>query len=143
MPEPSADLIALAPHATLDDVSFVELTSRRNVDAVATNGAGSEPQYGLQAAIADDLHRFRLILRIDIEAPQGEIGVAVMANYTVDHAAPSLTMRLVIEYANELGVMTLLPFLRQAIADLTQRVFGGTLLMPILPRGAVQFELPD
>lgn len=142
MSEPSADLVALVPHTDLEDLSFVELVGRRNLAPTATEGAPTEPRYGLQAAVADDLHHFRLILRIDLEATEGEIRAAAMANYAVAEDAPDLTMRLVVEYANEVGVMALLPYLRQAIADLAQRVFGGALLMPVLPRGAVSFELP-
>lgn len=142
MSERSADLVALVQRTTLDDLSFVELVGRRNLDPLDAEAAPVAPQYGLQAMIADDSQHFRLVLRIDIEAPEGEIRAAAMANYTVSDGSPGLTMRLAVEYANEVGVMTLLPYLRQAIADLTLRVFGGTLLMPILARGAVQFDLP-
>lgn len=143
MSEPSADLVALVPHAELEDLSFVELVGRRNLAPLTTEAPPTEPRYGLQAAVADDLQHFRLILRIDIEAPEGEIRAATMANYAVAEGAPDLRLRLVVQYANEVGVMMLLPYLRQAIADLAQRVFGGALLMPIMPRGAVRFELPD
>lgn len=46
-----------------------------------------------------------------------------------------------LDYSNDVAVVALLPYLRQAIADLTQRVFGSPLLMPALQRGAVTFSM--
>ena len=122
----------------------MELTARRSLESVESDGTAVEPRYTLNAQVTDDHLHLRLTLRIDLEAPTGELRAAAMADYRVEErAAASLTMRLAVEYANEVGVMVLLPYLRQAIADLSLRVFGATLLMPILPRGAVSFALPD
>lgn len=144
MSEPLRALRDLVGQVELEDLSLVELTARRSLKPAEPDSAAVEPHYTLNAQVTDDKLHLRLILRIDLEASAGELRAAAMADYRVDEkAAPTLTMRLAVEYANEVGVMTLLPYLRQAIADLSLRVFGAALLMPILPRGAVSFALPD
>lgn len=143
MSEPSRELKDFVGQVVLEDLSFAELTARRSLEPVESDAAAVEPSYTLNAQVADDHLHFRLTLRIDLEAAAGELRAAAMADYRVEEkAAPGLTMRLAVEFANEVGVMALLPYLRQAIADLSLRVFGTALLMPILPRGAVSFALP-
>lgn len=143
MPEPSSELREFVPYVELEDLSFLELTARRISDATST-AAEVEPRYTLNAQISGDLLQFRLVLRIDLETDVGEVRAAAVGTYRVgDEAAGTPTQRLVVEYANEVAVMALLPYLRHAIADLTLRVFGSALLMPVMQRGAVRFPLPD
>lgn len=143
MPEPSSELRELVSHVELKDLSFLELTARRVSDATST-AVEVEPKYTLNAQISDDFLQFRLVLRIDLETDVGEVRAAAVGTYRVgDDAAATPTQRLVVEYANEVAVMALLPYLRHAIADLTLRVFGSALLMPVMQRGAVSFPLPD
>lgn len=48
-----------------------------------------------------------------------------------------------IDFANDVAILAILPFTRQAIADITARVFGAALLMPIIQRGQLVFGLSD
>lgn len=144
MAEPSVGLLALVEHANLDSISFIELSARRGPVAEGRSGGPRAPTYMLTTNGTDDGSRFRIALRVDLELEEGEVQVTAQADYTV--AGPgtgSVTRHGVVEYANEVGIMTLLPYLRQAIADLTQRVFDTALLMPVQPRGAVSFPLPN
>lgn len=45
------------------------------------------------------------------------------------------------EFVNNVAIMHILPYARQSIADLTQRVFSAPLLMPIMQRGELQFQV--
>lgn len=144
MPDPSDDLVALVPRVDLDSLTFVDLSARRELDGAISVDGDIEPRYTLKAERSDDLQRFRLVLTIEISVAAGDIVASVCAEHTVrgePSEAPS--QRLVVEYANEVGIMAMIPYLRQAIADLTQRVFGSVLLMPVLARGAISFPLPD
>ncbi|UZN02681.1 hypothetical protein [Cellulomonas sp. S1-8] len=144
MPEQSDALAALTASAALEDLSFVELHALRRLDAPPDATGAGEPQFTLQAQQNDeDDRRFRLLLSVEVDVGIGELRVATLAQYVVTDAALPLPQRLVVEFANDSGIATMLPFLRHGIADLTQRVFGSTLLMPLLPRGAVAFPLPD
>ncbi len=142
MAEPSESLRALAPLARLDELAFVEVQARRHLDAATPDDVEIAPQYTLDAGTSDDGDRFRLVLSVALDLGVGEVRVAVAAYYTAQDGAPLLTQALVVEYANEVGVMTVLPFLRQGIADVTQRVFGTPLLMPVMSRGALVFPVP-
>lgn len=144
MPDPSGDLVALVPRVDLESLTFVELSARRELDGAGLVGGDIEPRYTLKAERSDDLQRFRLVLTIEISVAAGTIVASACAEHTVrgePSEAPS--QRLVVESANEVGIMAMIPYLRQAIADLTQRVFGSVLLMPVLARGAIAFPLPD
>jgi len=144
VPEPADALTALAPAAVLEDLSFVELYVKRRLDAPVDATGTGEPQFTLQTQHhEDDDRRFRLLLSVEVDAGVGELRVTTLASYLVTDPTIRLSQRIAVEYANEVGVTTMLPFLRQGIADLTQRVFGSALLMPVLPRGAVAFPLPD
>lgn len=46
---------------------------------------------------------------------------------------------LALEYANHVGFMTAAPYIRQAIADLGQRVLNQPLVMPIIRCGDIWF----
>lgn len=142
MAEPSEALRAVVPDVELTELFFAELSARRRLDGSMPEQGSGEPRYTLQAQAGED-GRFRLILSTDLLLAEGEIRVSVLAEYALaESSASALTRRLIVEYANEVGVMTMLPYLRQGIADLTQRVLGATLLMPVMPRGALTFPLP-
>ncbi|ASR55528.1 hypothetical protein [Cellulomonas sp. PSBB021] len=142
MAEPSADVRALVPLALLDELTFVELHAVRRLDVAAPDDVEITPQYTLDAGTSDDATRFRIVLSVALDLGVGDVRVAVAAYYTAQDGAPTLSQALVVEYANEVGVMTMLPFLRQGIADVTQRVFGTPLLMPVMPRGSLAFPVP-
>lgn len=144
MSEPSDGLRAFVPGVQLDDVAFAELHARRSLDGPAAEPGSTDPRYTLSVQTSDDADRFRLILSVDLALPEGDVHVTVVAEYTltVPPTGP-LSRAIVVQYANEVGVMTMLPYLRQGIADLTQRVFGSALLMPVMPRGAISFPVPE
>lgn len=85
--------------------------------------------------------QFRLQLRCEIELPTGVAVIEPVATYRLPtDDADLLTPNVITEYANEVGVMALIPYLRHALADITLRVLEEPLLMPVLPRGALHFE---
>lgn len=153
MNDPSETLVRLVPAVELTDLSYYDLrATRRMRDAESDAHAEGrdledevEPSYALAIDTDQERNRFRLRLRVELTTPVGDVVAEAGAEYAVDEAFPigDLTHGLLVEYANHVGVMALLPYLRQVIADLTQRVFGGALLMPVLPRGAVTFPTPE
>ena len=75
-----------------------------------------------------------------MDGDYGKVECRCIAVYSAqDLPKDELTEELALEYANHVGFMAVVPFIRQAIADLSQRVFGQTLLMPIIRRGDVWF----
>ena len=142
MPEHSEQLLRLVDTAQFTEIGFVEIAARfaPSPDADLTN-IDARPRWTLH--VRSDSGRFQLNLRIDVETPVGPVAVEAAAQYATQDGAPELTTELLVEYANEVGVMALLPFVRQAVADVTQRVFGSALVMPVMPRGAVAFTTAE
>ncbi len=148
MKEPSEQLRRLVECAQLERINFLELSARRHDDVTtpqdADEASAVRPTYALTVQSNDEPPRFRLRLRTSIELPAGAVDVEVAAEYTVNgFGEGELTQPLIVEYANHVGVMALLPYVRHAIADLTLRVFGDSLLMPVMARGALEFAAPE
>lgn len=103
-----------------------------------------QPNYHLTTLTRPDGTGFLIRLAVEVSIPVGqlrcEVGAAYKLNTNLDF---ELTPKVLIEYSNEVAVMTLLPFLRQHVADLSQRALGFPLLMPIMARGALRFNAAD
>lgn len=125
----------------IESVQFFNLHAEVNEDAEPP-GESTEvsPTYGLKLRHEGNELGIRVSISIDVGAAKIVVDAAV--NYTT---AEILAMEEVtfLDFANNVGVMALLPYLRQAIADLSQRVIGEVILMPIIPRGGLTFSRED
>lgn len=84
---------------------------------------------------------FGIRLNARLRNSTGEAVVSVAGEYSLDDYAP--TKRDVLLFANEVAVMTLFPYLREGVSELTNRVFGDAVLLPVAPRGAIAVELDE
>lgn len=142
MDDPSDALVKLNGRCTLSKLSLTELVARRAddySDEQLTEGVQASPAFSLQTDLRDDHGGFSLGLRVQVDFSVGEVSASAVGEYQTEQAL-AVSDELVLEYANHVGVMTLIPFLRQAVADLTQRVFDAPLLMPIFARGELWFS---
>ena len=148
MSEVQTPLMLLAASAQLVDVGFSHLAASRGPHESGEVGPTEvvSPTFALRLETRDEPGPegeggFRVFLRCDVELERGPVAVEVVASYDVQAAAVHLVgeRETLLEYVNEVAVMVCLPFVRQALADLTQRVFGNPLVMPIMQRGAVRF----
>lgn len=102
------------------------------------------PEYELNTAFRDDLAGFRVILRTIIDVPIGRIECNTSAEYEMeDLLADDVPDEAFGQFVNDVAVMHILPYTRQSIADITQRVFANALLMPIMQRGSIQFDVAE
>lgn len=146
MTERSNELMALVPNVELNSVDFLDLTARRELDIspLQEGRVSVDPSYTLGTMVANGGGSFLLRLRVDFSSEVGNFAAEAAAEYVVTSSEPiELTEALLTEFANEVGIMVLLPYVRQAIADLTQRVFGQPLLMPQMQRGHLTFSIPS
>jgi|GEM_PF-1169432 len=146
MPDRTAELLELNRVVHLEGIDFDELHARRTGALDATQEANPlelEPKYSLGVDIDEDGKGFRVRLGIDVELGIGEVRVHASARFGADAYSGELALPLLMEYANAVAVMALLPYLRHAIADLTQRVFGTPLVMPIVQHGELAFAVPE
>ncbi|MBK8445621.1 MAG: hypothetical protein IPL41_02585 [Micropruina sp.] len=143
MPEPSEALLTLVKCATLDSIEFREISARR----VFPQDNVEPPRLDLNTEVQDssdvdaDQREFRYSLRVMVHDAEGEVVVEPLATYHVpaEHSALLEDRHALTEFANEVAVMALIPYARQALADVTQRVFSGSILMPTYQRGQVRF----
>lgn len=142
---PSKNLEALVLVAELTEIVTFELSVKR-IEVLKTEPSNPSeqvpvrPNYNLTTATLPHDSGFLIRLAVTIDLPIGQISCDVGATYKLKSELDfALDALILIEYSNEVAVMTLLPFVRQYMADLSQRSWGFPLLMPVMPRGALQF----
>jgi len=132
----------LLTRSTLRAVEFHEVHARRldqnqqredNEDMVDISMV-------LQSHAGSDTFGIRLVT--NAYPYRGEIVVAVAAEYSIDEGEPA-DEAIVRGFGNEVAVMTLLPYAREAVSTLSARVFGKPVLLPTIERGQVGFDLTD
>lgn len=97
------------------------------------------PSYGMKSRHDGRELGYRMTARL--EPAIGSVFVDIAVDYVLAEDV-DISDELRLEFANEVAVMTLLPYVRSAIGELTLKVFGTPLLMPIMQRGEVTFTAP-
>lgn len=144
---PNDHLGVLTTSAELEEIITFELNVKRaevlNVELEETPKQFEvQPTYNLTTLTKSDGSGFLIRLALEATLPTGHLRCEVGSLYKLNSRLGfELTSLDLIEYANEVAVMTLLPFLRQHVADLSQRALGFPLIMPIMSRGSLIFNL--
>ncbi len=133
--------------STLESISFFELSCSRANDKVGFNDISSieeyevSPELSLQLARDPENNKIRVRLRVEIDAEPGTVVADSGAEYSVaDIDVPTLSEAVFLEFANKVGAFALIPYLRQGVADMTSRVWGSPLLMPMYSQGDINFQ---
>lgn len=135
------DVQDLVAATRLMRIETVKLASERYLDAPEAEVEIS-PTYTLQVNVRDDAAGFRARFGTSISMPVGEIQCDVVAEYEIDeYLLGAATGDALAEYVNGVVLMHVLPYVRHAIADLTLRTFGTPLLMPVMQRGEISFDV--
>jgi hypothetical protein len=144
--EPTREVIALVNAVDLESISFLELSAKR-LDEEATQSLVDndeaydvQPDFTLQFARDLDQQKFRIRIKTVIQAQPGTVVIDAAADYSMsDLELEDITEELMLEFANRVALMSIVPYLRQGLADMTQRVFGVPLTMPLYRSGELQF----
>jgi hypothetical protein len=146
MPDSGISLEQLVEGAEIEEISFFEISAIRNDSPTEASGGDDDvfPSYQLDTGTKDDGAGFRVRIRTEIDVALGRI----VTDLAVTYLTPSLDANEVgpgtlLDFVNNVSVMTLVPYNRQAIADISQRIFGATLTMPMIKRGELEFHLSD
>lgn len=137
-PEPSDGLLELVAGTQLVRLGITQIKAERRDEPHAP----LDPTFHLEVSRADDEPKFRIKLGVDLTVEAGTLLVEADAEYEVP-TDPAPGEALIVEYANHVGVMALLPFLRSALADTALRVFERPIMMPIYQRGEIWFDIGD
>lgn len=113
--------------------------SQEQVDALVEEG-GFEPDYSLKVRHEGRELGVRLQTHLNVGLAAFDVDAAI--NYTTS-VELDITPAARIDFANEVGLMALLPYVRQAVADISQRILGTALVMPVMPRGSLSFSLDE
>ncbi|MBN7792445.1 hypothetical protein [Microbacterium esteraromaticum] len=126
----------------LESIQFFNLQAVINeeTDGQANLPAEVTPVYGLK--LRQEGNEIGTRVSIELDTGAARIIADASANYSTDELI-ELDEAAFLDFANNVGVMALLPYLRQAIADLSQRVLGDVILMPVIPRGGLVFSRAD
>jgi len=136
-------LSSLLERVELKEFLVFELFAKRNEEfegAPANETVEIKPNYTLKTGILKNLSGIIIRLTVEFEIPMGRVLCDIGATYSSKTPIEFTPENLVlVDFANEVAVMMLVPFLRQNIADLSQRTFGVPLLMPVVRKGMLQF----
>lgn len=140
----SADGLAeLVNAASLVDITFLEISARRveghepDDDVIPVT-----PEFEARVQVLEDdggvAIRYHLILSLSLIL--GEARVHCVATYALPDGFPTPARRLLNEYANNVAVMTMVPYVRQALHDVTAKTLPSPILMPIMRRNDLAFS---
>ena len=136
----------LVEDTDLIGISTFQLAAERvDEPSEVDDGAELDPTHILHIDTREDGSGFRVKVETQIEMPIGRIVATVGAAYQLNTLNMSAIDReILMGFVNNVAVMTLIPYIRQAIGDITLRVFDSALLMPMMKRGELWFdEGPD
>lgn len=140
-PEVADDVNQLVAAADLESIEVYRLVAERDLFASARDDVEIDPTYTLTVDFRDEGDGFRVRLQTDVETPIGQISCGVLAEYGLGEARLTAESgEALTEFVNGVALMHVIPYARQSIADLTLRVFGAPLLMPIIQRGQITFS---
>ncbi|UQN30639.1 hypothetical protein [Brachybacterium kimchii] len=150
-PLKSASEIVTGPGPVLKDVRFykmlVELSelneggpnhSQERPDEELEDGEVSM-DFGLRTRQSGP----QLGIRVEFEARHRDwlVKLDAAAEYEAE-ADFEATNDACIDFADEVGIMTLFPYIREALGNLTQRSVGASYILPTIERGKVRFGAP-
>ncbi|MFK5257429.1 hypothetical protein [Propionibacterium freudenreichii] len=138
----SPELVALVKSTEVVRIRFTELTAVLDGD----RGDLSKPQFRLGfARRVDQPREFGIRLRCWSESEDGtQLAATAAAEYQIiEETLDVPETPLLVEFANEVAIPMLVPYLREEITSLSSKVFGTGLLLPILTRGMLVFDPAD
>lgn len=138
------DLLAvhdLVQQSELREIRYHEVSARLLDANKQREENESNVDISMDLAQRRDDKSFSIRLTCTARPFKGEIIAAVAAEYAmIDGTTPS--PRVVMAFANEVAIMTLFPYVREAISTSAARVFPAQqVLLPVMERGQVGFEL--
>jgi hypothetical protein len=144
------DIHDLLRDAELESISCFELSAARygedeDVDEESSADEDEiQPNHFLQIARSESGDAFRVRVRTEIAVSVGRIVSDVAIEYRVATIhVDDISEELMLEFANDVAVMALVPYIRQSVSDITQRVFDSALIMPMVKRGELAFTSAD
>lgn len=132
--------------SNLIDVEYYEL-SARSLNAMpppeprVEDDGKYDLNFGLKVAQDTEHETFIIRLRADVHTSSGACVVDLGAVYQLDESE-SLSDALLVEFANNVGAMALLPYVRERVQTLTAHL-KHPIILPTVQRGELRFDLEN
>lgn len=133
------DVVALLSLVGALSIEYYEIVAKRS-------GGDDEVNEGEEITASPDFtlsinrreNDLVIRLKVEFETQVGLIAVEAGAAYELpsQYVVPS---SVAFEFANKVGILALVPYLREAVHNITLKVFGNGLVMPILRAGELEF----
>jgi len=140
-----ADIVGvreLIENSQLTAIECYEVSARRHDNARTGDAEEEAGQFSVEVQQRSSPEGFGIRLIGRVTMPSGEASASVAGEYALlNDCQPSQRTRQL--FTNEVGVMTVFPYLREAIATTTSRVFGEPLLLPTVQRGEIAVDVDD
>lgn len=147
MSDESPGIHELVDATSLLSISFLEISAKRADENASTapvpddDGFLVEPEFTLQIGRAGNENKFRVRVSTEIASEPGLVTVDAAAEYALDGLTLSeISEELMLEFVNRVATFALIPYIRQALADITLRVFESPLTMPLYRQGHLEFS---
>lgn len=137
------DVHGLLAAAELLDVTTFELGATRVRAANGDEPGPVEPRHEVDCETREDGGAMRVLVSTSFDVENvGSINSVQAIEYAFDGVdLHEVEIQVIEDFVNNVALMAVLPFVREAVAEITRRVFGASLLMPIVPRGAIEVTL--
>jgi hypothetical protein len=129
------DLNTLIEVLDLQTVKFYELYALADDEA---EPATDDPPISVRTALRKRPAGIDYRVEFEVRRPNGTIRADAAAVYSAE-APIDATDEVLLDFGDMVAMMTVVPYLRQAISDLAQRL-GDHVVVPMLPRGALSFR---
>lgn len=141
----SNSVAQLLAGANLAEVVTFELAAQRadGSDFGDSNESTVEFQssYQLKVGVSEDNTKIQIRLSLKLTSARGSIACEVGARFDLPQATPlEPDNEQLFAFANETGIHTLYPYIRQYVSDLGLRVLGLPVLLPIPGPSVLQFS---
>ena len=133
----------LVESVEMADVQFYELTARRNEIFEESDDKEIDPTFLLQIGHPSDGIGVRLAVEVSISrgTVRSDVGVIYTTKTKEDHI--SVPEEIGLEFANRVGVLALIPYLRESVASASLRVLGKSINLPLFRAGQLTFQSSD
>lgn len=131
----SPELQALADSIELLDVSYTRMSAVRENIQAPSQEIDLKMSYRTETS-ADGTSTVTFQAQTEVDHPKGHLEVTVEAEYALptSKAAWLENQELMLSFGSEVALFTLVPYLRQAISDMSSRVLRSTVTIPLFKR---------
>lgn len=137
------DIQDLIDSVEMSDIQFYEVSARKNEAVDESDDKEIDPTFLLQ--IGHPVDGIGIRLAIEVSVSRGTIRVDVGVIYATkkkdDHI--SVPEDIGLDFANRVGVLALIPFIRECVSNTSLRVFGKPVNLPLFRAGQLMFQSSD